>query len=462
MLHSLDNCERFRYESNRGRRQGSWENPEEERIFQTRVRINTTYFSVSALAYFICAILGRAFGVMGVCALSGLIILSAHLLSHRWHRYYGAARIQIFGVVVVLALGANFDGQFRSTLLWQISVAPLIAGYMLSRRDWAYCCAASCAGVFLVYLAGRYYPIASEFALTTPQIVLFRMIALGIFTTFAVLAVIGSQQQINSIKRKERALESARERSEAALASKSRFLDNMSHEFRSPVQGILGTAANLREYGLEREETQACDAIHNCGASLLHLLTNVLDYSRFESNRLGAKALPFQPAQVMGQCAQRWRERFSSAGIELIQRIECEKDLWLQGSHKDLVKISDQLLDNARRYGEQSPVSLEFVCEDAAARGVVHLELRVRDGGAGFPHEELGRLLAPFERGRGLEGDNIEGIGLGLALASRLSAAMGGQLRFERPPEGGTLAIFETDLERALPRPTTASWRAVA
>lgn len=446
--------------SEQGRGQEQWESQEAEKVFQTRVRINTTYFSVSVLAYLSCALYAHAKGIMSVCAIAVLIILTAHIVSSRWNRYYAAARIQIFGVVLVLTLGANFDGQFRSSLLWQIPVAPLLAGYMLSRRDWAYCCLATCAGVVSVYLAGRAYPVASEFAFTSAQILIVRMISLGIFTTLAVLAVIGSQQQINSIKRKERALERVRVRAETAVASKARFLDNMSHEFRSPVQGILGTAAKMRELELEHEEAQACDAIHNCGASLLHLLTNVLDYSRFESNKLGGKALPFRPAQAMQECVARWKERCSALSVPFRCHIDCGQDLWLRGSQKNLLKIADQLLDNARRYGEKSEIALEFRCEEGPK--AVRLELSVCDGGPGIPKDELSRLMAPFQRGKGLEGDNIEGIGLGLALACELARNMGGELRFETPAQGGTLAIFETELERATARPSTARWRSAA
>lgn len=454
MLPDAAASDRFRYERARGRHMGAWTTAGEERSFVLQCYLLGSLFTVSILAFW-----GYAWTIdalfMGKAAIVGLVFsLGGFFVGFRYRRWTLCSRIMTIGVWAVISLSALLDGYFISPILWLLPLAPMVAGHMLCTRTWWAITALSCLTVLGLYFGGWDDRAGVAMVQSDVDLVVYRCLALGIYLFFTLSTSLSAQQEIVSLQNREKALERAREASESAGTAKSRFLANMSHEIRTPMHGIVGTTAILRRMSLGPEEREAADTIYDCGQSLLSILTNVLDHSKLGANKLLPGQQRFSPVALFDRLESRWKARMQACGVSFRVSEDCPVGLELIGDAEMLNKVASYLLDNAIRYAEGKPVALSMVCQLQGQR--CKLSMTVSDEGPGIAAEEIERLTVPFERGRGLDGDNIEGIGLGLSLASALAEVMGGQLVLGSNAPRGLRAtlILDLQLAKTQPRPS--------
>lgn len=432
--------ERFRYERARGRHMGAWTTAGEQRSFVLQCYLLGALFIGSILAFWAYAWSVDA-KFMGKAAVLGLIFcLAGFCVGIRHRRWMLCSRIMTTGVWAVISYAALLDGQFISPVLWLVPLAPMVAGHMLGTRVWGMITALSCLTVLGFYFAGFDESTGAAMVKNDVDLVVYRCLALGIYLFFMLSTSLSAQQEIVSLQNREKALERAREASESAARAKSRFLANMSHEIRTPMHGIVGTTSILRGMPLDPQEREAADTIYDCGQALLSLLNNVLDHSKLGANKLVPGRQRFSPSALLHRLESKWKNRMDQRGISFGVKQDLRSGLELLGDAEMLSKVASYLLDNAIRYAEGTPVLLSL-------SGVVDeefcvLTLAVSDQGPGIADQEIERLKIPFERGRGLEGDNVEGIGLGLSLASAMAHVMGGSLVLEARESRGLRASF--------------------
>lgn len=423
--------ERFRYEGARGRHQGDWVSVGEERSFIEQCVLLGSLYNISILAFWAYAwYLGCP--EIGYAATSGLLFGAlGFYLGYRHRRWVDCSRSLTFGVWVVITLASWMTGQMASPILWMLPLAPMVAGHMLSKRAWAFCTFLCCGSLLGFYVASFYGDPTSVLLKEDFHLIGFRGLALVVYLFFSLFSSVSAQHELRMLENKQEDLQRARAASESAAVAKSRFLANMSHEIRTPMHGIVGTTAILQRMELDPQEREAASTIYNCGEALLALLTNVLDYSKLEAKKLVISSQAFAPAAMFQRLSSQWRPRMQRRGIELSTKLECADELRLHGDGETLAKVLSYLMDNAVRYGMGAPVQFSIHAQPAPGEGQCELVLAVQDRGPGIPLQELERVKSPFERGRGLDGDNIEGIGLGLALARSLCELMGGELVLE-------------------------------
>lgn len=447
MLPESDASFRFRYERARGCHMGDWSTAGAERSFIVQCYLLGSLFIVSILAFW-----GYAWHLdvpqMGYAAVPGLgFSLLGFFAGIRYRCWTLCSRIMTFGVWVVISLAALVDGQFTSPILWLLPMAPMLAGHMLCTRVWSVVTLLSCFTVLGLYVAGFDESQGAAMVTSDADLVVYRSLALGIYLFFTLSTSLSNQQEIRSLQDREEELERARAASESAGTAKSRFLANMSHEIRTPMHGIMGTTSILQGMDLAPQEREAADTIYNCGQSLLALLTNVLDHSKLGANKLVAGHQRFSPKAVVHRLSNRWTCAMQQRGIEFQIHSECPEGVELEGDAEMLCKVASYLLDNAIRYAEGAPVTLTVKC--VVLGGMGSLSLVVQDKGPGIAPQEIERVVVPFERGRGLEGDNIEGIGLGLSLACALAQVMGGSLQLSGCEPQGLQACLKLELALA-------------
>ncbi|UHC18402.1 ATP-binding protein [Methylobacterium currus] len=218
-----------------------------------------------------------------------------------------------------------------------------------------------------------------------------------------------------------RSLEEARSRAEAASVAKSRFLASVSHEFRTPLNGIMGMADLMLETLLSPEQRTYAEAVKTSGEALLSLIDGILDFSKIEAGRLDLAAEPFDPAALVESVVELLAPRAQDKGLEIAADIEA-LPARLIGDADRIRQILINLAGNAVKFTESGGVGVTASWDEDGLTVAVH------DTGPGIPEERLPVLFQEFEQGDSSASRRHEGTGLGLAITRRLVDRMGGRL----------------------------------
>ncbi|MGZ4712414.1 MAG: PAS domain-containing hybrid sensor histidine kinase/response regulator [Acidimicrobiia bacterium] len=228
-----------------------------------------------------------------------------------------------------------------------------------------------------------------------------------------------------------RRIEAALELAEAADRAKGEFLSRMSHELRTPLNSVLGFAQLLDMSDLGAREREAVEQILIAGRHLLGLLDDVLDLERIDAGRLEVRVEPVGLRPAVKEAVELVQPLAATHGIDVQVQPTSERTIVLADEQR-LRQVLLNLLTNAIKYNR--PHGAVMVTTSGTADGVV---VRIRDTGPGLRRDEIDRLFIPFER---LDADRsgVEGAGVGLALAKRLTEAMGGRIGVESQPGAGS------------------------
>ena len=239
----------------------------------------------------------------------------------------------------------------------------------------------------------------------------------------------------------EDALVEARARAEAANDAKSRFLATVSHEFRTPLNGILGMADLLTDTGPDAEQATYIAALRTSGEALLALVDDILDFAKVEAGKLELVEESFDVVQLVETVAELVAPRAQAKGIELAAHIAPDLPTRLVGDRDRLRQILLNLVGNAVKFTEAGGVGLSL----RQAGG--NVEITVADTGPGIPADRLDDIFGEFEQVEQGAGMRQSGTGLGLAIVKRLVGLMAGDVRVEsRLGEG---AVFRVTLPLA-------------
>ena len=238
----------------------------------------------------------------------------------------------------------------------------------------------------------------------------------------------------------EDALRGAQQAAEAANNSKSEFLSRMSHELRTPLNAVLGFSQLLKLQSLTKQESEAVDQILKGGRHLLDLINEVLDISRIEAGRLLLSPEPVLVSELVEESVDLVRSMADDRGIRLAVELAA-MDVYVFADRQRSKQVLLNLLSNAVKYNRPQG-SVGVSCRQ---HGATVLRISVADTGPGIRPELMDRLFAPFDRLDAGQTD-VEGTGIGLALAKSLAEAMGGTLSVESSLGQGS--TFSVDLPR--------------
>lgn len=217
----------------------------------------------------------------------------------------------------------------------------------------------------------------------------------------------------------EKGLSEARERAEAAVEAKGRFLASISHEIRTPMNAIIGLLEWLSGTPLSAEQGRALEGVRQASDELLGLLNDILDFSRNESTQLALTPQRVDLALLCEQVAAIHWPKARDKGLALSLRVEPDLPVTLWLDPHRFAQIVHNLLSNAIKFTPSGRVSLTLGVGD----GLLHLA--VEDEGPGIEEELGARLFQPFEQGEEARRQGL-GTGLGLAICRQLVGQMGG------------------------------------
>ncbi len=238
-------------------------------------------------------------------------------------------------------------------------------------------------------------------------------------------------RRTHELREKNRSLEAARARADAATRSKSEFLANMSHEIRSPMTAILGFAELLRDpLCSPQERTEYLRTIHSNGNHLLSLINDILDLSKIEAGQMTVETLPCSPVQIVDEVVDLLSQRARAKGIALeVQWPEAVPER-IQTDPVRARQVLVNLLGNALKFTERGEVRIESSFEELPGEGPYWV-CRVHDTGIGMDEQQLGQVFEPFTQADGSTTRRFGGSGLGLPISRKLCELLGGGLSAE-------------------------------
>ncbi len=231
----------------------------------------------------------------------------------------------------------------------------------------------------------------------------------------------------------------ARDRAEAASEAKSRFLATVSHEVRTPLNGILGMAELLAGTALCAEQATYVAAIRSSGSALTSLIDEILDFSKIEAGRVDLACEPFDLLALVEGVAELLAPRAQGKSLEIASLVAADVPRRVRGDPVRLRQVLLNLAGNAVKFTEDGGVGL--VVRRVSAGGDT-LRFEVADTGPGVPLDRRAAIFEEFEQADSSTTRRHGGSGLGLAISRRLAERMGGALTLAATPEGAQGAIF--------------------
>ena len=222
----------------------------------------------------------------------------------------------------------------------------------------------------------------------------------------------------------DKKLEMAKEVAEAANLAKSEYIFGLSHEFRTPLNTILGYSQLLeRDENIPDNRIEAIQVIRKGSEHLAELIDGLLDISKIEEEHFTLDKESIHLSAFLGDIIKMFKLESASKNIKFIFLAEKALPEYIVSDQKRLRQIYINILSNAFKYTLEGSVILTVSFNNG------NLHFRVEDTGVGIEKDDLNRIFTPFERAISNKlGSKVKGTGLGLSISKLLSERMGGEL----------------------------------
>ena len=229
----------------------------------------------------------------------------------------------------------------------------------------------------------------------------------------------------------------ARGEAERAMAVRGAFIANISHEIRTPINGVLGVTRMLEATALSDEQRGLSRTIQDSGQHLLHLINQTLDMSKMQAGRLELELSTFSPAEVAAAVRSMFAVEAKKAGVELICDVAEGTPHWVTGDPVRLQQVLINLVGNGIKFTLKGQVALRV---RPASDGKVLFG--VSDTGIGIAESVLPHLFDPFRQADSSTTRKFGGTGLGLSISHELVQLMGGEISVSSKVGKGTTFMF--------------------
>ncbi len=216
-------------------------------------------------------------------------------------------------------------------------------------------------------------------------------------------------------------------RVERAERAKSEFLANLSHEVRTPINGVLGMTRILSETRLTPEQRELTETLLRSTRALLEVMNEVLDFSRLEAGKMDLQQKTFRFQSPYDDVLELLGPMTEGKGIELLCELDSRIPLEVTGDVRRLRQVLLNLAGNALKFTESGHILIAVSIEEESDSSLL-IRTDVVDTGPGFTAEDQSRFFQPFSQGNRELVRKHGGTGLGLAIAKRLTQMMGGEI----------------------------------
>ncbi|MDX1812961.1 MAG: ATP-binding protein, partial [Gammaproteobacteria bacterium] len=248
-----------------------------------------------------------------------------------------------------------------------------------------------------------------------------------------------TQEQVNLIE-----IEKAHATADRANQAKTEFLSSMSHELRTPLNAILGFCQLLSindSENLSSEQLDYISELKQAGDHLLTLINEVLDLSKIEAGNFSLNLVSVNLSEAIQECIGLMQPLANERKVTINSQLEGFDKLFVKVDANRLKQVIINLLSNAVKYNiENGSINISAQSLDND-----RVQVRIDDTGKGLSRAEQERLFVPFDR-LGAEETSVDGTGIGLVITQKLLRLMGGEIGYQKLPEGGSRFWFTVNL----------------
>ncbi len=232
----------------------------------------------------------------------------------------------------------------------------------------------------------------------------------------------------------------ARNAAEESDRAKGLFLASVSHEFRTPLNGILGMAGLLQLTKLSQEQREYVWTIHSSGTHLLEIFNDIMDLSRLEQGKIAVEISSCDIRRLVEDGTQLFASQATSKNIVIVCDIDPRIPERVRTDAVHFRQILINLVSNAVKFTDRGEVVVKLHCDEASidAGGRIMYRLVVRDTGIGISALKLSRLFQSFSQADESVGRRYGGTGLGLAISAGLARLVGGEISVKSEPGIGS------------------------
>ncbi|MBE0565126.1 MAG: response regulator [Krumholzibacteria bacterium] len=359
---------------------------------------------------------------------------------YRWPRRRYVSMVADLGIMTIfLHLGGKYVAAFYPIFLWIIIGNGIRFGAHF--LTWAQ--VLGTVGFGSVMLGNGYWQSHRE-------------VGLGMLLGVIVLPTF--YQTLLRRLRKMQELEVALARSRLADKAKDQFLATMSHEIRTPMNGVLGMAQALEDTELNPDQREHLAIISRSVEALLHIINDILDYSKITSNNLSLEQVPFDLRRVLEDVQSLLHSTAAAKGLDLEFAYPEDAPRHFRGDPTRIRQIAFNLVGNAIKFTERGSVKIS--CRPSGSGRSPSVKLAVADTGIGIPEDRLAAVFDQFEQADNSTTRQYGGTGLGLAISRQLARMMGGDITVKSAVGKGSTFTVALDLEVA-PEPLAATAPAI-
>jgi signal transduction histidine kinase/CheY-like chemotaxis protein/HPt (histidine-containing phosphotransfer) domain-containing protein len=257
------------------------------------------------------------------------------------------------------------------------------------------------------------------------------------------------REEVERHRNLEKEMEAARQLAESANMAKGEFLATMSHEMRTPLNGIIPLLEILRDTKLQPDQRDYLNTAYQSAKHLLRIIDDILDYSKIEANKLDLETVGLNLREVVDSVVRMLEKTAEGKGLKIQVVFDPNVRLACRGDPVRLRQVLSNLVSNAIKFTDRGQVTIQ-VSRRGETRTHSELMFAVKDTGVGISKEKADRLFQPFSQADTSTTRNYGGTGLGLVICKRIVELMGGQIGLKSEVGRGSIFWFTVPLLKAI------------
>jgi len=249
-----------------------------------------------------------------------------------------------------------------------------------------------------------------------------------------------------TVKERTSELIMEKEKVEESNSLKSAILNNISHEFRTPMNGIIGFSSLIIKPNITEEEKKSYSKIISSSCNqLLNIVTDTVDISKINSNQCKVIITKASIQKIVDSVIASLKEKIDEKGLIIETKIEIEKDEQIISTDKNkLERILWHLLSNSIKFSEKGKISITVSIIDE------FIHFKIIDNGKGIPKDMQENIFKPFIQINNSQSENVEGNGFGLPITKAYIELLGGEIKIDSEIEVGTIICFTIPYKKAI------------